>query len=305
MPAPAAPATWSDLYGRAWKVCCDLWPLWLARFFYLILNYGAFLLCLVFTFWPLLSKVLGMVRGGESLGQGDYQALVADFFSNFRDAGFLLPVLAIFFFYLAWWTVISAWFAGGLYARLNAWVKRGEAFSWTDFVKEGFYHLVPMILLQGLLGTVALLGVGAYLIAMVLGGFVLGLAHVPGWAALVALLPAGLVFFAILIFWDCFAMVSQSCLVETDRVFEAFEKGCRACLADGFDLARMVGVLITVFTIVFVAALLFFKLLELIPLVGLFFFLSDVVLRLFVALVSDVYFPALAVVGLHEKEADA
>src|SRR5579859_5636536 len=70
MPARAKNASYSELYSEAWKVCVDLWPLWVARFLYLICNYGAFIVCVLFTFWPLVSQVLQNAQGGGHLSSG-------------------------------------------------------------------------------------------------------------------------------------------------------------------------------------------------------------------------------------------
>ena len=76
--------SYSSLYSEAWKVCVDLWPLWVARFLYLICNYGAFIVCLLFTLWPLVSQVLQNVQGGGHLSSADYQAMILDFSAVLR-----------------------------------------------------------------------------------------------------------------------------------------------------------------------------------------------------------------------------
>ena len=301
MPARAKNASYSDLYSRAWKVCVDLWPLWVARFLYIICNYGAFIVCVLFTFWPLISQVLQNQQAGGHLSSADYQALIMDFFGRFKDLSFLGAVAVLAVFYLIWWTVISAWFNGGLFGRLTAWVREGEPFSWLAFGRDGFYHLIPMVLLQLFLVVLLILILGALCFIGFLGFLLLGLLHFPGFLGLVLALPLGLALILFFLAYQVFALVAQAGLMENGRVMEAVEKSYQSCSNDGFRVLKALLLMILMATGVLIVLTLFFKALELIPVLGILFLLVDFGLRVVFYMVTDIYFPALAVVSLSPK----
>jgi len=300
-PAHARSLSWSELYSRAFQVCADLWPLWVARFLYLIINYGAFLLCLLCTFWPLVSEVMGSIRGNRSLSPADSQALLLDFFSRFKDLGFLGAVAVIFLFYLLWWMVLSAWFNGGLYARLRAWVEKGEPFSWKAFVLDGFYHLIPMLLLQVALGLMLFGFLIALLAAGFLGVFLLALVHCPAWLGILLALPLGFGFFLGLVAYGAFVLVCQACLIEEGAVGRTLEKAARICQESGGRILKAITALTLMVWLGVLVVELLFKGLELIPLMGFLFLLVDLGFRLLFYMFADVYFPALAVVCLPSR----
>ncbi len=300
---PASNPYFAD-YERAWKVSLELWPLWVSRFLYILLNYGAFIVCLLLTCWPLISQVYQAIQSGGSLGSSDTQSLVMSFFERFRDFGFLGAVLGVFFFYLLWWTVISAWFNGGIYGRLTAFIQDATPFSWSAFARDGFYHLIPMILLQGLLGTVLLLILGGAGVLLILGWALFTVFHssviflvvllVLSLAALILGLP-------FLIAYQIFAVCGQAALMEDGQVMDAFKKGFDYCLAHKGAILKKMGLMTVGLVTVFLIFSFFFWILELIPLLGIIFVLINAVIRLLFYAVTDVYFPALAV-GLISQE---
>ncbi len=292
-------------YARAWKVSAELWPLWVGRFLYILLNYGAFFVCLLLTCWPLVSQVYQAIQGGSPLGSSDYQSLIMDFFSRFKDFGFLTAVAGVFLFYLIWWTVISAWFNGGLYGRLTAFVQDETPFSWSAFARDGFYHLIPMVLLQGLLGTVLLLILGMVAILLMVGWALATVFHssvillvvmaILSIAALILSLP-------FLIAYQIFAVCAQAALMEGGQVGLAFRAGYDYCLAHKGGLLKKMGFMTLGLWTAFLLVSFFFWILELIPLLGVIFVLINAVVRLLFYVVTDVYFPALAVVLISQEK---
>ena len=300
------PATnsYSADYSRAWKVSLELWPLWVGRFLYLLLNYGAFFICLLLTCWPFISEVYQAIQSGGQLGSSDYQLLAMDFFQRFRDFGFLGAVLGVFFFYLLWWTVISAWFNGGLYGRLTAFVKDAAPFSWSAFARDGFYHLIPMILLQGLLGVALLLILGVAGVLLVLGWALVAVFH----SSVILLVVMSLLSIAALILglpfliaYQIFAVCAQAALMEDGQVAPAFRAGYDYCLAHKGAILKKMGLMTVALWTAFLLFSFFFWILEMIPLLGVLFVLINAVIRLLFYVVTDVYFPALAV-GLISQE---
>jgi hypothetical protein len=300
---PASNPYFAD-YGAAWKVSLELWPLWVGRFLYILLNYGAFIVCLLLTCWPLISQVYQAIKGGGQLNASDAQSLFMDFFQRFRDFGFLGAVLGVFLFYLIWWTVISAWFNGGLYGRLTAFVQGATPFSWSAFVRDGFYHLIPMILLQGLLGTALLLILGVVSVLLVLGWALVAVFHSSvillvvlsflSIAALILSLP-------FLIAYQIFSVCAQAALMEDGQVTLAFRAGYDYCLANKGAILKKMGLMTLGLWTAFLLFSFFFWILELIPFLGIIFVLINAVVRLAFYVVTDVYFPALAV-GLISQE---
>jgi hypothetical protein len=300
----AAEASYFPAYQRAWEVSVELWPLWVGRLFYILLNYGAFLVCLMLTCWPLVSQVYQAIQGGSSLSSADTQSLIVDFFSRFKDFGFLTAVVGIFLFYLIWWTVISAWFNGGLYGRLTAFVQDATPFSWSAFVRDGFYHLIPMILLQGLLGTVLLLILGVAAILLILGWGLVTIFHsfaVLGVVMLLLSIAALILGLPFLIAYQIFAVCAQAALMEDGQVAPAFRAGYDYCLANKGMILKKMGLMTLGLWAAFLVFSFFFWILELIPLLGIIFVLINGLVRLAFYVITDVYFPALAV-GLISQE---
>jgi hypothetical protein len=300
----AAPAPYFTDYEQAWKVCAELWPLLVGRFIYILLNYGAFFLCLLLTCWPVISGLYQAAQGGSRLGSSDYQSLFMDFFERFKDLGFLGAVFGVFFFYLIWWTVISAWFNGGLYGRLTAFVEQKKRFTWSAFIQDGFYHLIPMVLLQGLLGTVFLL-IGGLVFVIGFLGVMVYLAFFHSSALLLVLLAILLVlvtvvFVLFLLSYQVFSICAQASLMEDGRVGAAFKDGYEYCLENRGRILKVMAVMMVGLWAAFLLFLLVFWVLELIPILGIIFLLISLVVRLAFYIMTDVYFPALAV-GLISK----
>ncbi|MGH7739371.1 MAG: hypothetical protein ACREL1_04420 [bacterium] len=299
MRAKSGLAPWPELYSRAWKVCVELWPLWVARFLYLVVNYGTFLICLLLSCWPLVSEVMKDFQQGGQLSPSDYQTLMLEFMNRFKDFGFLGAVIGVFLLYMVWWTVISAWFNGGLYARLTAWVERDEVFSWSAFTREGFYHLTPMILLQALLGIALLLIVGSLLILGLFGGIALTFIHLPMIVKILFVIPlivAGLAFLVFLLGYQAFCLVAQACLMECGNASAAFQKGLERCRANRWRAVWVLVIFILLVSVGLILMTFFLKALGMIPVVGILFTLASFVLRFFFYMTTDVFFPALAVV---------
>ena len=300
----AAPASYFTDYEQAWKVCVELWPLLVGRFLYILLNYGAFFLCLLLTCWPVISELYQATQGGSRLGSSDYQSLFMDFFERFKDLGFLGAVFGVFFFYLIWWTVISAWFNGGLYGRLTAFVQRKTSFSWSAFIHDGFYHLIPMVLLQGLLGSVFLLMGGSVFVMGFLGVMVyLVFFHssvVFPILLVVLLVLATIVFVLFLLSYQVFSICAQASLMEDGQVGQAFKNGYEYCLENRGRILKVMAMMMVGLWAAFFLLSFVFWVLELIPFLGIIFLLISIVARVVFYMMTDVYFPALAV-GLISK----
>src|SRR5271154_937787 len=122
MPTRKTEMTFPQAYQEAWGACRDLWPLFLARVLYMVLNFGTLILCLFLTFWPMLEKFFQQVQPGN-LSSFNYQSWVSDFALKAQDLNWVVLTLGVFLLYLTWWTILAAWFNGGLYGRLWAWAE--------------------------------------------------------------------------------------------------------------------------------------------------------------------------------------
>ncbi len=89
--------------------------------------------------------------------------------------------------------------------------------------------------------------------------------------------------------------------MEDGQVTATFRKGYAYCLANQWKILKTMGLMTVGLWTAFLIFSFFFWALELIPLLGLIFVLINAVIRVSFYVMTDVYFPALAV-GLISQE---
>jgi hypothetical protein len=298
-----AAVPFSRVYQTAWQACREFWPVFIAQFLYIIFNYGAFFFCLMITFWPLLEKIFQAVQGGAVLSQADYQGWISDFFLKAQDFNWLFMVIGIFLLYLTWWSILSAWFNGGLYGRFWAWMEGEKKFSWMDFLKDGFYHLIPMVLVQSYVVIFFMLVFMVLFLTILFFGVVLSLLHTPLALEILLAIPLPFLFLGLMVFFGVYFFTAQGCVTRDRGPWTAFKEGAQSCWADGGRIFRGMGLILVVYLVTAILLQLILKVFSYLPFLGFLFTLADFGVGILFTIWSGIYFPALAVVFLSEREA--
>ncbi len=166
----AVPVELSDLYREAWESSTALWPLFIIRVLFLILNLFMIGLGLFIGFWPLIKALFG--HWGEVSGGNAKQFIQSfdwmSYFTDWTSLGLMALVVAL---YITFACFFMAFFDGALYSQMNRYQKDGERFSLKQFFSDGVRYTFPMI---GLISAWFLVVIGL-MIAMVIVGVLCGL----------------------------------------------------------------------------------------------------------------------------------
>src|ERR1039457_5102781 len=135
----------SDVYRKAWEACQALWPLGILRFVFVILNFGAILLCLFLVCWPFIKP---LIDGFEQSGANFIPNSTLLFENYAQDLGWLAMAVGLILLFITWWGLLAALFDGAVYSQMREHQENGRLFSLGDFFKDGARYLMPMIGLQ-------------------------------------------------------------------------------------------------------------------------------------------------------------
>ncbi len=294
--------TLSETYRHAWESCRALWPLFVIRFVFLILNFGAFVFCLFLGFWPIVAEIW---NGFKDSGVESFESFIksSDFTQYFTDMSWLLVAFGLFALYIIWWIFLSALFDGALYNRISEYQKNGTLFSLKDFFKDGLKYMFPMIGLEILWFFIFLGLTIAGFMAVLIGALVLKAIGIPWWVGLFFLIPGG--FIAILVFLGLIAcaIMAGAYLVDGHGITGSVKQSFLKCKENS---GRALWGILLVWIIYFVFSMAFQQVLSAfmrIPLLGIVFLIVELVVSLALSLIFWVYLPALAVTFELEEKA--
>ena len=291
----------SDAYRKAWESCAALWPLFILRFVFLILNFGTLFFCLFLVCWPLLQALWKGFR--ETGGQNFSRYMQSMDWSGYMpDSGSILMAIGLALLYITWWSLLAALFDGAVYSRMREHQEKGSLFSLREFFKDGIRYLFPMIGLQVLWSLVFL---GVVLMGL-LGGILAALLfHALSlvWLGILLAIPLFFVAIAVVIALAGFGLLAGAYLMEEKGIIFAMRQAFNKCL-EGYG--RVVWGILLVWVIYFVFSVAFqavMNIFGLIPFIGFLFLLAQFGVNLFFSVAIWVYMPALAVVFSLEEEA--
>ena len=301
MPVSPKPPPLSEVYQRAWKSCVDLWPLFVLRFVFLVLNFGAMILCILLVFGSL---ILNLFKGLRGLGPNEVQDYIKNFdFSGFvHDPGWLVSAVGIFFLYFVWWMLLENLFSAGLYRRLWDHQKNGVGFRLGQFFADGIQYFLPMLGLCLLLIFSNLFILAFLLVAAIVLGILFKALGII-WLGILLMIP-GFFFFmflmlAIITIW----YLANAYVMEGFGVFGSFKRGFLKCKE---NMGRVIWGLLVVWIGYFMVSFSSQVILGLFshaPLIGLLFLFLEMCVNLSLAVLIWVFVPSLAVVFLLEPEA--
>ncbi len=290
----------SELYGRAWKTSIALWPLFLVRFVFIVLNFLSMIFCLILAMGPFIQPLFNILKNSNP---DDYQQALGnfDFSSFFQKPDFLWTVLGLFSLYLVWWFLFEVFFTGALFKQIMEYRQKGTFFSFAGFLKGGVGCFSSMLGLS-IFYIFCILLFAAFLILFVIAGaaFFKGLGH-PGIGLLLVLPFCVACFFLVLAFVVYF-LVAAAFLVKEGEVFQSLARSFQKCVE---HYGRVVWSILLIFLAYLIFSITYQTILNLLrhtPLIGLLFLLLELLINLTVATLVWVYFPALSVEFVTEEE---
>ena len=203
-----APASWFELYSRAARASFRVWPLFLVKFLFLVLQSFALVFCLVLLLGPFVTRnfenIMAFLRDPQTQ---DPSAIAADWFHMVTDPTWIGIFLGLGLLYTTWWCFLSALEDGGIYGTFEDLAREGKTFSPMRFFQWAFRVFWPMVWLQVYLGfwllipmlLACLVIMGATLILSLVGfgwGWVLGLGLIVGAPLFISAVLFGLAFLA-------------------------------------------------------------------------------------------------------------
>ncbi len=295
-----------DIYSWVAKACLKLWPLCLAQFLFLILQYATLIACFTLLFGPFAARNLDRITQGLNHPQDyDWTPVISDWASTFSDPGWIAIAVGVVLLYITWWCVLSALADGGVFRTFWDYFQNGRPFAWGSFFREAIHWMVPMLWLEfflslwafgallvwlvvilGVAGILALTGFNVWMV--VLAGILLGLPSILTWVVF----SLGFAVFSFL----CKAYLTRG-MAAREAIYEAFLKfkADRWRVGVGLLVAFLVYLGVSIFLRVVL------KLFSLIPVVGVFFFLLDLVAGIGLTLFMVVYLSGLAVGYLQDE----
>src|ERR1051325_932716 len=92
----------SDVYRTAWESCVALWPLFIVRLVFLILNIGALILCLFLACWPFIRGMINSYRssGASTIDKFIQNLNLAELTQYFPDVQTILMAIGLGLLYI-------------------------------------------------------------------------------------------------------------------------------------------------------------------------------------------------------------
>lgn len=288
----------SEVYRTAWESCVALWPLFIVRLVFLVLNIGALVLCLFLACWPFIRGLMTSYRNsGESTVEKFIQNLnPADLAQYFPDIQTILMAIGLGLLYITWWSFLAALFDGAVYSRLRDNQLNQSLFSLPEFFKDGLKYMMPMLGLQVAWFAIFM---GVLFILFMVGLIAVVLLNVMNISPLFIFLPgipAGFAALVLLVAIGGYGVVSGAYLVEDKGVLSALKRSFEKCVAGH---GRVIWGILLVWVIYFVFSIAFQGVMTLfgaIPIIGLLFTAVEFIINIALSIAIWVYMPALAVV---------
>lgn len=286
-----------ELYREAGRVTGRLWPLYLWQAGFDAVRGVTFLVVLLFSFWPLLRTRADFV--GADLRRFSDSLLSLLWHSGWWKVG-LMALVA----YAAFWLLLEAFLNGGVYGALWAHLRRGDSYSTAAFLDASLRHFLPLLwahLVLGLLLGLLLGGSAAFGTGLVVSMRAARSAETVG---MVLLLIGGILALSLALLLVSFYWLSLKACLTGGRL-GPFSEAFRALRRSGWRLLR--GLLAawataTAILLVFGGAA---EVFELLPVVGPFFTLLNLVVNFAAGVFLGVYLPAVTNLFLLEEEASA
>ena len=293
--------TLSEIYRRAWESCVALWPLFIVRFVFVVVNFGAIFLCLFLVCWPFIQTLWKVFKDSEGRNYADVIKGM-DFTSFVPDVHWILMAVGMALLFIIWWVLLGALFDSGMYARLRGYQENEEPFSIRNYFLNGIQYMFPMIGLWIVWLVIFM--------AVLLAGFLLVLflvilfkaLSIPWWFGIILGIPGGFASVVVMIGLGAYASVAGAYLMEGKGVVSALGSSFRKCWE---DYGRVVWGILLVWVIYIVFSIAFQTVMEIlghIPLLGVFFILIEFLANLVLSIAIWVFMPALAVAFSLEKE---
>lgn len=290
----------SEVYGRGWKTGIALWPLFLVRFVFIVLNFMSMIFCLALALGPLLGQLFNFFKDTDP---DDYQQVFKNFdFRPFlQKPDFIWTALVLLLIYLVWWFLFEVFFTGALFKQIEEYRQKGSTFSLVNFLKGGLFFF-PSMLGLGFLFIFSGLIFGAILIliTVVIGVFLKGIGLVVmGFLLILPFLAAG-VFMAL--GFHVYFLMSAAYLVKDGGVFRGLKSSIHKCLEHYGRVVWSILLILLAYLIFSIAYQTVFNLLRHTPFIGFLFLLLELLINLTMATMVWVYFPALSIEFAHEGE---
>ncbi|HUO58882.1 MAG TPA: hypothetical protein VMV05_11965 [bacterium] len=290
-----------DIYQQAWESCSDLWPLFVLRFIFMLLNIGAMILCLILVFGSL---ILSLFKGLQDMRPNDVQ----DYFKNFdfsgfaHDPGWLVSAVGIFALYMIWWLLLENLFNAGLYRRLWDRQKNGADFNLRQFFVDGIQYFLPMLGLYLLL----IFSFFFVMFCLFVGAIAFGiLFKAMGiiWLGILLMIPGFFLFLLLMATLAATWYMANAYVMEGFGVMDSFRRAFLKCKE---NTGRVLWGILVVFIGYFILSFSFQLIMGLfshVPLIGALFLLFEMFVNFVLAVMIWVFIPAVAVTFLLEKEA--
>jgi hypothetical protein len=302
----AAPSFF-EVYGLAGRQCLKVWPLFLMKFLFMILQYVTFFLCLALLFGPFIARNMGhLMEGLKDPKNYDWSSVAGDWVGMLSDGSWWFILVAVILLYATWWGLLAALEDGGVYGTFWDLAQEGRLFSFGRFFERGFKLLLPMLWLQLYLGLWVLLVVGIWgLIAMIAVGFLALFGFPFGLGIALGILLGG----PCLLFWIlfglgfgvfsylCKAYVSQG-MTAGESVRTSFKK----FRAQGWRVGLGMLVALILYIAITISIRMVFMILGMIPILGILFQILDMFIAMTLALFIMIFLSGLSVTYLQDEE---
>jgi hypothetical protein len=300
------PSLWTMLVGGS-RTTLKLWPLFLVRFVFALLQYASLFLCLAILFGPIIVKwgaeILQSLKDPKSLDNAEWIHEIAAYCA---DPSWIAILLVLVFLFTTWWMLLSAILDGGIFGSFWRYSQSGRSFSLKEFFKDGFRFFWPIVVVQAVLFLYVLLGM---LVLGIIGGIGFGLAALFGFNPVAVFFLAVIFGLVLILFWIVFAaFLSAYSLAAKAGVTK--EMAASLALREAFDEVkrsrfRFTLAVVLAFVIYLAASFalwIVFMPFTFIPLIGFLFSLVYNLISAVLALLLAVYMPALTVAFYGERE---
>ncbi len=313
-PGPVASVPEISFWGHlqaAFQACMKMWPLFFVQLFVALLNLAMLGVVLLIGCWPLISSLAqsfgDIFQNPESYDPQELTNKLLSYTSS--DSSWIGIFLGLLFIYFVWALLLEALANGAIYGGFWRHKREEKGFSLGDMAKDSVSHFLDFLGALLILAMIYLGVVGVYRLAGWAGNYLVKSLHLGDGITMVILVVAGIPFFilyfCLMIFLMVYSLAVKAWVGNGRGVLASLSLGWATCRAKGWHFTK--GNLLSFLGLaaVFMAFEFFLLLTLFLPLIGFLSFFGMIFTTVFFLIFMSLFFPALSVGLLDERESQA
>ncbi len=307
-PSVGAETSFSVLFQNAFQACMKMWPLLILQSLAALMNLAMLGVVFLVGCWPLIAA-MGQAFGDiiQNPDSYDPQEFTNKLYSiGTSDTSWLGIFLGLLFFYCLWALFLEALVNGGIYGAFWRLKREGKGFSLGEFFKDALGRFLPYLATLALLFVISLgVGLGFRVVGMGVGLFIHALHLSDGLSLAIMVcfsIPVFLLYLAVAFGIVAYSLAVKAWVGSGKGIAESLTLGWKSCSAQGWHFTKCVFLALIGLAALFIVVQIFLILALLVPLVGFLSFFGMLFTAAFFVVFCALYFPALSVALLDERE---